>query len=95
MDPGWQNAGLPGRSAGNPATTVSMSDKLPARGERFEDIAGLGFRLLPEACCCFSREGFDRKQRDELGLCRREQDLEDLKQKIGRRGPLREAVDTL
>src|ERR1039457_5261482 len=27
MDPGWQNAGLPGRSAGNPATTVSMSDK--------------------------------------------------------------------
>jgi len=51
-----------------------------ARGQRFEDVAGLGFGLLPEKRCCFGREGLDRKQRDEFGLCRREQDFEDLKQ---------------
>jgi len=66
-----------------------------ARGQRFEDVAGLGFGLLPEKRCCFGREGLDRKQRDEFGLCRREQDFEDLKQKLGRRSPLREAVDPL
>ena len=65
------------------------------RGQRFEDVAGLGFGLLPEQRCCFGREGPDRKQRDEFGLCRREQDFEDLEQKLGRRSPLREAVDPL
>ena len=66
-----------------------------ARGESFEDVAGLGFGLLPETRRCFGGEGLDGKQCDEFGFRRGEQHLEDLKQELGRRRPLGKAVDPL
>src|ERR1035438_7114470 len=73
----------------------SMSSIIPREASASSMLRASASGFFPEARSCFSREGLDRKQCDKFGLRRREQDLEDLKQKIGRRGSLREAVDTL
>jgi hypothetical protein len=76
------------------AVPLQVEEDRP-RGEAVQNLSRLRLGNRPGAGRRLHPERLDRQARDELGLSRREEDLQDLVEELGRRSPLRTAVEPL